>query len=97
MYANGLWPLCCSFLAADDISPPQRCEALDDGLDPDQEIDFDEEHDSADKGPLPDMDMEEEAQNLTNFLNNIPSSYESSMNAADIEGCSKTFPCSSRW
>jgi hypothetical protein len=44
-------------------------------------MDFDEERDFADQGPLSDMDMEEDAQILATLLKHIPSC----MNAADIE------------
>ena len=44
-------------------------------------MDFDEERDFAYQGPLPDMDMEEDAQILTTLLKHIPSC----MNADDIE------------
>ena len=44
-------------------------------------MDFDEECDFADQGPLTDMDMEEDAQILAILLRHLPSC----MNTADIE------------
>ena len=44
-------------------------------------MDFDEERDFADQGPLTDIDMEEDAQILATLLKHLPSC----INAADIE------------
>jgi hypothetical protein len=44
-------------------------------------MDFDEERDFADQGPLTDIDMEEDSQILATLLKHLPSC----INAADIE------------
>ena len=41
------------------------------GLDGDRQMDFDEERDFADQGPLTDIDMEEDAQILATFLKHL--------------------------
>ncbi len=50
------------------IHPPaQRAIATDDDHDPDRQMDFDEESDFADQGPLTDMDMKEDAEMLSHL------------------------------
>ncbi len=44
--------------AAADPRPAQRADETDDDSEPDRPMDFDEERDYADQGPLTDMDME---------------------------------------
>ena len=56
----------------------QAADATDHECDPCQPMDFEEERDFADQGPLTDMDMEEDAQILATLLKHLPSC----MNAA---------------
>ena len=51
-------------------------------------MDFDEERDFADQGPLSDMDMEEDAQILATLLKHIPTC----TNTADIEQLLQDIP-----
>ena len=52
----------CSFAGADNPKAP-LIDAIDDGKrNPGRDMDFDEERDFADQGPLNDMDMEEDSQ-----------------------------------
>ena len=51
-------------------------------------MDFDEERDFADQGPLTDIDMEEDAQILATLLKHLPSC----INAADIEQILQDIP-----
>ncbi len=59
-----------SCLAAADPPPAQRADATDsdDDHEPDRPMDFDEERDFADQGPLTDMDVEEDAKMLELML-----------------------------
>ncbi len=70
-----------SCLAAANPPPAQRADASNDDHDPDRPMDFDEERDFADQGPLTDMDMEEDAEMLALLLKHMPSCID----AADIE------------
>ena len=69
--------------AAADPRPAQPEDETDDDHEPDRAMDFDEERDFADQGPLTDRDMEEDVQNLATLMKHwhLPSC----MNAADIE------------
>ncbi len=58
-----------SCLAAADPPPEQRADASNDDHDPDRPVDFDEERDFADQGPLTDMDMVEDAEMLAPLRN----------------------------
>ena len=58
-----------SCLAAADPPPEQRAVATDDDHDPDRPMDFDEERDVGDQGPLSDMDMAEDEEMLALLLN----------------------------
>ena len=51
-----------SLLAAADPLPAQRSDAADNDLEPDRQMDFDEERDFADQGPLTDMEMEKDSE-----------------------------------
>jgi hypothetical protein len=51
-------------------------------------MDFDEERDFADQGPLTDRDMEEDVQNLATLMMHLPSC----MNTADIEQLLQDIP-----
>ena len=51
-------------------------------------MDFDEERDFADQGPLTDIDMEEDAQILATLLKHLPSC----INAADMEHLLQDIP-----
>ncbi len=70
-------------LATADPPPDQRADANDDDRDSDRPMDFVEERDFADQGPLTDRDMEEDAQILATLMKHLP--VPSCMNAADIE------------
>ncbi len=76
--------------AAEAAEPPenQRADASDDDLDADRPMDFDEERDFADQGPLTDRDMEEDVQNLATLMMHLPSC----MNTADIEQLLQDIP-----
>ncbi len=54
------------YICLADADPPlaQCADANDDDSDADRQMDFAEERDFADQGPLTDMDMEEDAQIL---------------------------------
>ena len=70
------------FLAEADIPPAQSRDPVQDGAhDADRQMDFDEERDFADQGPLTDIDMEENAQLLATLLKHLPSF----INTADME------------
>ncbi len=51
-------------------------------------MDFDEERDFADQGPLTDRDIEEDVQNLATLMKHLPSC----MNADDIEQLLQDIP-----
>ncbi len=74
-----------SCLAAADCAQAQRAEASDADHDPDRSMDSDEERDFADRDPLTDMDMEEDAEMFALLLKHMPSCCESCIDAADIE------------
>jgi hypothetical protein len=59
----------------------QPADETDDDHEPDRAMDFDEERDFADQGPLTEMDMEEDAKILSLLLKHMPSCID----AADIE------------
>jgi hypothetical protein len=67
--------------AAADLRPAKRADKTDDDREPDRPMDFDEERDYADQGPLTDMDMEKDAEILSLLLKHMPSCVD----AADIE------------
>jgi hypothetical protein len=50
------------------LSLEQRADAIDHDHEPDRPIDFDDERDFADQGPLTDMDMEEDTDILALML-----------------------------
>jgi hypothetical protein len=60
--------------AAADPRPAQRADETDDNHEPDRAMDIGEEHDSADKGPLTGMGMEEDAEILSLLLKHMDSS-----------------------
>ncbi len=62
--------------AAANPPPGQVADATDDDHDPDRPMNFEEESNVADQGPLTDMDMEEDAEILALLLK---------LAAADIE------------
>ena len=78
----------CCFFAAAELHQAQPADAIDSGHDDDREMDFDEERDFADQGPLSDMDMEEDAQILATLLKHIPSC----TSAADIDQLLQDIP-----
>jgi hypothetical protein len=64
----------CPSLAGADIPSAQRADATDDVEgDSDRDMDYVEERDFADQGPLTDMDLEEDAQILATLMECIPS------------------------
>ncbi len=76
------------FFAAADPPPDQRADGNDDDRDADRPMDFDEERDFADQGPLTGRDMEEDAQILAILMKHLPSC----MNADDIEQLLQDIP-----
>ncbi len=52
-----------SCLAAADPPAAQRADTTDDDHEPDRPMDFNEERDFADQGPLTEMDIEEDTEN----------------------------------
>ena len=74
--------------AAADPRPTQRADETDDDHEPDRAMDFDEERDFADQGPLTDMGMEEDAEILSLLLKHMPSCID----AADIEQLVQDIP-----
>ncbi len=77
---------CCSLAATADPNPNAGGHERDADLD--RPMDFDNERDFADQGPLTDEDIEEDAQILATLLKHIPSC----MNAADIEQLLQDIP-----
>ena len=71
---------CCTF-AAVDLPQALPADAIDSEHDEDREMDFDDERDFANQGPLSDMDKEEDALILATLLKHIPTC----TSAADIE------------
>jgi hypothetical protein len=67
---------------------PRHADATDDDHDPDRPMDFDEECDFADQGPLTDMYMEEDAEMLALLLKHMPSCIDT----ADIEQLVRDIP-----
>ncbi len=78
----------CTEACSRRASPNQRADASNDDLDADQPMDFDEERDFADQGPLTDRDMEEDVQNRATLMKHLPAC----MNAADIEQLLQDIP-----
>jgi hypothetical protein len=52
-------------------SPAQRADAINEDHDPDRPMDFDEERDFANQGPLTDMDVEEDTEMLALLLKHM--------------------------
>ena len=74
--------------AAADPRPAQPEDGTDDDHEPDRAMDFDEERDFADQGPLTDMDMEEDPEILSLLLKHMPSCID----ASDIEQLVQDIP-----
>ncbi len=74
--------------AAADPHPAQRADKTNDDSKPDRPMDFDEECDYADQGPLTDMDMEEDAEIVSLQLKHMPSCVD----ATDIEQLVRDIP-----
>ena len=87
-----LYMIYCCYIAASDHVPAQRADPNAGGhqcdADLDRPMDFDDERDFADLGPLTEEDIEEDAQILATLLKHIPSC----MNTADIEQLLKDIP-----
>jgi hypothetical protein len=75
---------------ATDLRPAQRADETDEDHEPDGPMDFDEERDYADQGPLTDMDKEEDAEILSLLLKHMPSCVDAG--AADIEQLVRDIP-----
>ena len=74
--------------AAADPRPAQRADETANDRERDRPLDFDEECDYADQGPLTDMDMEEDTKILTLLLKHMPSCID----ADDIEQLVRDIP-----
>ncbi len=86
----------CPSLAGADIPSAQRADAIDYGEGgSDRDMDYAEERDFADQGPLTDMDMEEDARILATLLERIP--WPLAYTQLTLSSYCKTFPCRRQW
>ncbi len=62
----------CTCLATADPPPALRADATNEDHEPKRPIDFDDERDFDDQGPLTDMDMDEDAKMLVILFKHMP-------------------------
>jgi hypothetical protein len=70
----------CPALADRPSRPAQRADETDDDREQNRPMDFDEERDFADQGPLTEMDTEEDAEILSLLLKHMPSCIDAADN-----------------